>query len=120
MAGLAAFHFVTIDALDPEALAGFWSAVLGTSVGASLDDGRFLFLERAEGLPLICFQRVPEAKTGKNRIHLDLGVDDLEDATAAIVALGGSRAGDRDLQLDGAVWRTMADPEGNEFDITVG
>jgi predicted enzyme related to lactoylglutathione lyase len=120
VAGVAAFHFVTIDAQDPQTLARFWSAVLGTSVGTSLDDGRFLFLQRADGLPLICFQRVPEAKSAKNRIHLDLGVEDLEEATAAIVGLGGTRASDRDLQLDGAFWRTMADPEGNEFDITVG
>jgi predicted enzyme related to lactoylglutathione lyase len=120
MAGIAAFHFVTIDARDPEALARFWAEVLGTSLGTSLDEGRFLFLQRAEGIPLICFQRVPEAKSGKNRIHLDLGVDDLDEATAAIEALGGTRVGARDLQLDGAVWRTMADPEGNEFDITVG
>jgi predicted enzyme related to lactoylglutathione lyase len=117
---VAAFHFVTVDAQDPGALARFWAEVLGTSVGATLDDGRFLFLTRAEGMPLICFQRVPEPKSGKNRIHFDLGVDDLDEATSAIMALGGRRVGDEDLRLDGAVWRTMADPEGNEFDITVG
>ncbi len=50
------------------------------------------------------FQRVPEGKSGKNRLHLDLIVDDLDAATAEIETLGG---------------RWLDDPDGNEFDIDV-
>jgi len=118
MAGIGTFLFVTVDSVDPDRLAAFWAAVLGTSVDMSMDDGRFVFLKGSETLPVVCFQRVPEAKAGKNRLHLDLGVEDLEAATEGIVTLGGSRAGE-DRQLESFVWRTMADPEGNEFDITL-
>jgi predicted enzyme related to lactoylglutathione lyase len=117
---VARFEFVTIDAVDPERLASFWSAVLDTPLGASMDDGRFVFLKAGEALPLLCFQRVPEPKTGKSRMHLDLAVDDLDGATTRIEQLGGSRTGGADHSLGDVRWRTLADPEGNEFDITVG
>ncbi len=120
MAGIGTFLFVTIDAQDPDRLAQFWAGVLGTSVDTSMDEGRFVFLNGTESLPVICFQRVPEAKAGKNRLHLDLAVDDLDAATEAIVSLGGSRVSETDKQLESFLWRTMADPEGNEFDITLG
>jgi len=119
MAGIGTFLFVTVDSVDPDRLAAFWAAVLGTSVDMSMDEGRFVFLKGSETLPVVCFQRVPEGKAGKNRLHLDLGVEDLEAATGDIVALGGSRVGDADRQLESFVWRTMADAEGNEFDITL-
>jgi len=109
--------FVTMDTTDPERIAPFWAEVLGTSVEEASDEGRFVFLGRANGT-LICFQRVPEPKAGKNRVHLDVRVEDLEDATERILALGGSWDG-TDLRLDDATWRTMRDPEGNEFDIFV-
>jgi predicted enzyme related to lactoylglutathione lyase len=120
MAGIGRFLFVTIDSQDADRLAAFWAAVLGTEVDTTMDEGRFVFLKRSDSLPVLCFQRVPEAKVGKNRLHLDLEVEDLDAATADIVALGGSRVGDTDRHLESFVWRTMADPEGDEFDITVG
>jgi predicted enzyme related to lactoylglutathione lyase len=107
--------FVTMDAHDPERLAAFWGAVLGVEIEERSDRGRFVFLERASGT-LLCFQRVPEPKTVKNRVHLDVRIEDLEDATERIVALGGSWDG-FDRALDEARWRTLRDPEGNEFDI---
>jgi hypothetical protein len=59
---------------------------------------------------------VPEPKTVKNRVHLDVRIEDLEEATERIVSLGGSWDG-FDRALDQARWRTLVDPEGNEFDI---
>ena len=56
---------------------------------------------------------MPEPKTQKTRVHLDLKVEDLEEATATVERLGGSRG--VDIQEYGYSWRTMADPEGNEF-----
>jgi predicted enzyme related to lactoylglutathione lyase len=112
------FSFVTIDCTDPARLATFWSALLEAEVDSTYDDGRFVFLKGNGPLPTLCFHRVPEPKTVKNRLHLDLEVDDLEAATARVEELGGSWAG-AEHTLDTVMWRTVVDPEGNEFDITV-
>ena len=115
----ATFLFITIDCTDPMRLAAFWSALLETPVGDTMDDGRFVFLEGGGDLPVICFQRVSEGKSVKNRVHLDLSVEDLAAATERIEGLGGSWTG-QEHTLDAFLWRTMTDPEGNEFDIAVG
>jgi hypothetical protein len=61
-----------------------------------------------------------EAKSGKNRLHLDLVVDDLNSATAEVERLGGRWLEPGKVRvLEGFQWRLMADPEGNEFDIDV-
>ena len=109
--------FLTIDANDPERLASFWAELLGTNVDEVSDAGRFVFLAAAHG-HIVSFQRVPEAKSGKNRVHLDVWVDDLGGATDAVVALGGTWDGN-ERTLDAARWRTLQDLEGNEFDIFV-
>ena len=109
--------FLTIDANDPERLAAFWGGLLGTQVQERMDEGRFVFLDAVGGY-LVSFQRVPEPKSVKNRVHLDVKVEDLDEATQAAVALGGTWDGN-ELTLDDARWRTLRDPEGNEFDIFV-
>ena len=109
--------FLTIDANDPHRLAAFWAEVLGTRVDEVSDGGRFVFLAEAHGT-IVAFQRVPEPKSGKNRVHLDVRVEDLEAATDAIVELGGTWDGN-ERTLDEARWRTLQDLEGNEFDIYV-
>jgi predicted enzyme related to lactoylglutathione lyase len=71
----------------------------------------------AEGL-VVGFQRVLEAKSGKNRLHLDLVVEHLDASTAEIEGLGGRWLEPGNTrELEGFRWRCMADPEGNEFDI---
>ena len=60
------------------------------------------------------------SRTGKNRVHLDLVVDDLDQSTAEIEKLGGRWLEPGNTrELEGFRWRCMADPEGNEFDIDV-
>ena len=115
----AKISYITVDSVDPDALAPFWAGVLGVQVEDRIEDGEYVLLGRTgEGIPGLAFQRVPEAKSGKVRIHLDLGVEDLDDATGRIEELGG-----RWLEpgitrrVGGYAWRCMADPEGNEFDI---
>ena len=117
--GLGRISYVVIDSVDPDALAPFWAAVLGVDVQDRIEGGAYVLLSRpAEGSPGLAFQRVPEAKEGKVRIHVDLGVDDLAGATERIQELGGSwvEAGVTH-QIEGYHWRCMADPEGHEFDI---
>jgi Glyoxalase-like domain len=103
--GIAA---LAVDCADPPALAGWWSRLLGGQVEVDADGDATL---RVGGLA-IDFLRVPEAKTGKNRLHLDLRSTDLAEATRQAEALGATRADDI---YDGGRWRVMRDPESNEF-----
>ena len=114
----ATFLFITVDCADPARLAAFWSALLETPVGDSMDDGRFVFLEGGGDLPVICFQRVPEPKSVKNRVHVDLATPDLDAELTRLKGLGATHLADHDE--DGTRWATLADPEGNEFDVAVG
>jgi predicted enzyme related to lactoylglutathione lyase len=116
----ASVGYLVIDAIDPERLTTFWCAMLGVEVDSSIGDGQFIVLSPTEDGLTVGFQKVPEQKTTKNRVHLDLVVEDLDAATTEIESLGGrwlEPGMTRDLE--GFHWRTMADPEGNEFDIDV-
>jgi hypothetical protein len=61
---------------------------------------------------------VPEGKTVKNRLHLDLVAADWETEIGRLTDLGATRI--REVQENGAHWITLADPEGNEFDLVHG
>ena len=111
------FSFVTLDCVDLDRVAAFWAALLEGSVGDAMDDGRYVFIRDRDDLPTFCLQRVDEAKTVKNRMHLDFEVDDLDATTARIAELGGTWPGGEHT-LEEFRWRTVTDPEGNEFDIT--
>jgi len=116
----ASVGYLVIDTTDPLRLAPFWCALLDVQVDATIGDGQFVVLSRTEDGLTVGFQQVPEPKSGKNRLHLDLIVEDLDIATTEIEALGGTwlePGATRDLE--GFRWRSMADPDGNEFDIDV-
>jgi len=104
---------VTIDCVDPERVARFWSAFLGRQPGPS-QEGWFYLGERGDPQPRLVFQPVPESAMGKVRIHLDVTVDDMDGAIAAVVKLGGWATGERHDHDEGMVV-VMADPEGHEF-----
>lgn len=80
-----------------------------------VDEGRLHLLSAAEGAPEICVQRVPEPKTVKSRVHLDLSAADLDAITVQILALGGSWSGEEQT-LDGYTC-SFQDPEGTDFDV---
>ncbi|NEB73853.1 hypothetical protein G3I40_01155 [Streptomyces sp. SID14478] len=65
----------------------------------------------------ILFQRVPEPKSGKNRLHIDVhaGPERREAEAARLTGLGAKVL--RTVDTQGSQWVTMADPEGNEFDV---
>ena len=104
---------VTIDCLDPERVAQFWSALLGRPTGAS-QEGWVYLGERGDPQPRLVFQPVPEPSSGKVRIHLDVSVDDIGDAMTAVANLGGRFTGERHDYDEGIVV-VMADPEDHEF-----
>ncbi|HEU4673799.1 MAG TPA: VOC family protein [Candidatus Limnocylindrales bacterium] len=110
-AGLPIAH-VVLDCADAEALAPFWSAMLGLERRWRM--GQFVGLEDPDGRRHgLILQQVPEPKTLKNRMHLDLATPDLEGTAARVEALGGRRIVER--REGPAHWIVVADPEDNEF-----
>lgn len=105
---------VTIDTTDAESLARWWAEQTGAAVSQA-NDGWFVVLEGG-GLPVtLGFQKVEDPTPGKNRIHLDLGADDLDAEVERLVAAGAGLVGRRGDE--GFRWVTLADPQGNEFDV---
>jgi predicted enzyme related to lactoylglutathione lyase len=104
---------LTLDCSDLETQAAFWSAALNYRRSRPGIEG-YAFLEppSAEGIPLT-LQRVPEPKTAKNRLHLDLLVEDVEAEVGRLQALGARRL--EDHTEHGTRWSVLADPESNEF-----
>ena len=102
---------VVVDCHDPGPLAAFWAAVLGGE--AARRDDAWWYVD-PPGWTRLAFQRVPEAKAVKNRLHLDVEVDDIEGATAAAEALGARRTGAVHHDTAGS-FQVLLDPEGNEW-----
>jgi predicted enzyme related to lactoylglutathione lyase len=102
----------TLDCNDLDAQAQFWAAALECDVESEIE-GRYIALSRP-GISLT-LQRVAETKTVKNRMHIDLLVDDVPAQLARLEALGATRLTPTPHQEFGQTWYVMADPEGNEF-----
>lgn len=135
---------VTFDCADPARVSEFWAAALGYKLDDPPPgyDSWPAFL-KAQNVPedqwnsasavsdpdgrgpRLFFQRVPEPKTVKNRVHLDVNVggghavpieqrrERVAAAIERLVSLGASKI--REMELRGEYWVVMADPEGNEF-----
>jgi predicted enzyme related to lactoylglutathione lyase len=107
---------ITFDCSDAAALAGFWSAAVGRPIDQEGDMAASQFFARIPGDgsdPMMMFIQVPEPKTAKNRVHLDLGTADRAAEVERLVGLGATFIHDKDEF--GFQWTTLADPEGNEF-----
>ena len=113
--GIGRLRTVVVDCLDPAPLAGFWAEVLGAEV-AYADEEWVSLTAAGSGHPRVAFQKVPEPKVGKTRIHLDVWVPDIEAATVAAEALGATRVGGL-VPVEGSPepFQVMTDPAGNEF-----
>ncbi|HEV8624560.1 MAG TPA: VOC family protein [Acidimicrobiia bacterium] len=106
---------VTLDCSDPDSLARFWSEALGYQEIARVEN--FVVLGPAPGVMKFALQGVPEPRPGKNRMHLDLWVADIEVEAARLEAIGAKRLQDKPLDEHGFLWYQLVDPEGNEFCI---
>jgi hypothetical protein len=135
---------VVFDAADPRRLAAFWGEAIGYveedppdgfdsweawAVANDLpreDWGNYASRVDPDGVgPRLFFQRVPEPKTAKNRVHLDLSVSGgraapleerrrrVGDAVERAVAAGATRV--KEYEEAGQFWVVLQDPEGNEF-----
>jgi len=102
---------VIVDAADPGSLGRWWANALGWVV-VNDDPEEFEIRPAPDRVPGLLFVRVPEPKTLKNRLHLDLRPDDQDAAVARFLHLGASRA---DVGQGDESWTVLADPEGNEF-----
>jgi predicted enzyme related to lactoylglutathione lyase len=108
---------IVIDCREPQRVARFWADVLGWPVAVE-DQRGFCWLsstgEPDSPGPLLVFVPVPEAKTQKNRVHIDVnpsGCDQGEELSR-LLALGARKV---DVGQGDVPWVVLADPEGNEF-----
>jgi hypothetical protein len=124
---MAAIRDVVFDARHPASIARFWAQVLDDYDVAPYDEAELarlreagiagpeddpaVLVEAGPGRPRLFFQLVPEARRGKNRIHLDLTCANLDEEVDRLTRLGARLLARRDA------WVTLADPEGNEFDL---
>jgi predicted enzyme related to lactoylglutathione lyase len=112
----ALVHHITFDVAaphEPFLVAQFWSEVVGRPVSPDdkPDDDEVL----VEGEPGLLFIRVPEAKTVKNRVHLDLQPDTTRDEEVERLVGLGAQLVDDQRRPEGTGWVVLADPAGNEF-----
>jgi predicted enzyme related to lactoylglutathione lyase len=102
---------ITVDARDTVALGSWWREALGWVV-VNDDPEEYEIRPAANRLPGLLFVQVPDEKTAKNRLHLDLRPDDRDAEVERLVELGATRA---DIGQGERSWVVLADPEGNEF-----
>ncbi|WP_433246756.1 VOC family protein [Streptosporangium sp. CA-135522] len=108
-------HFVTFDCARPYELATFWSEATGWRIHpeTAKEDDEVLI----QGTMNMLFIRVPEGKSTKNRVHLDVTGSDgttRDQEVERLLGIGATVQDDR-RNPDGTGWVTMLDPEGNEF-----
>jgi glyoxalase superfamily protein len=134
LAAVPRLHDIVFDCAHPAALARFWAAAVDGYAVAPYDDAErerlraqgvddpeddpTVLVEGPPGAPRLWFQRVPEPKVVKNRVHLDLcigAVDAVDAELDRLVGLGATVLG-RDVGKPG--WMILADPEGNEFCVS--
>ena len=121
------WYTIVVDCHDVKALSQWWAEVLDWHKIYEAEDEavivpKWVTMESAKETPWerqaqgIVFGHVPEPKTGKNRIHIDLAAhtsDDRDAEIARLLAMGATRA---DVGQTGEEsWDVFADPEGNEF-----
>ncbi|WP_338113490.1 VOC family protein [Thermobispora bispora] len=109
-------HTVTFDSHDPYRIARWWSDALGWPMGEGGPEDDEILVERPGGRPHLLFQRVPEGKSVKNRLHLDLRPADRtrDEEVERLIALGATLHEDHRFS-DGTGWVVLLDPDGNEF-----
>jgi len=105
---------VTIDCADPKELSAFWIEALDAKIMHEIDN-EYLILGPANKSVLLGLQRVSEAKSGKNRVHLDLRAEDRAAEVQRMVGLGATVVDEH--VMPGFAWTVLTDPAGNEFCI---
>ncbi len=109
---------LTVDCADPRRVAEFWCGVLGYEIADEDEESVEIRGPAGTGWPLL-FLVVPEGKTVKNRLHLDLSPPStMREEVERVAALGATTF--RLVEEHGSFWTVMLDPEGNEFCVLRG
>lgn len=112
-------QMINLDCANVAGQAEFWSRALDVPVDDNDGNAFMRTIGYANAaLPRMMFLAVPESKTVKNRMHLDLHADDRVAEVDRLVALGAKHV--RDHNEWGVTWTVLTDPEGNEFCIAQG
>ncbi len=109
---------ITVDCDNAQTLSEFWAGVLGVDVDPDERATGPFFQSIGRTLdgwtgPIMMFIKVPEPKTAKNRVHLDLSTADRSAEVERLIGLGATHVHDKEEW--GMRWTTLQDPEGNEF-----
>jgi predicted enzyme related to lactoylglutathione lyase len=107
-------NFIIIDCADPDKVSRFWSQALH---GYTVDKQEWGITMKADSGPSIYFEVVPEGKTVKNRLHLNIAAADRKEEVARLVSLGAT-AVEEMSPGGGYEWTNMTDVEGNEFCVS--
>jgi predicted enzyme related to lactoylglutathione lyase len=105
------WYTVVVDCTDPLKVANFWAAVLDYQVVYTAPD-EVVIAKDEHTYPGLVFVPVPEGKSMKNRLHIDLNPDDQSAEVDRVIDLGAKRV---DVGQGDVTWVVLADPEGNEF-----
>ena len=107
----SSWYTVVVDSRDPAAQARWWAEVLGYEILDEEPDEVGIGKD-GKTYPSLLFVTVPEGKTVKNRLHLDLNPDDQDAEVERLLGMGATRV---DIGQGEVSWVVLADPEGNEF-----
>ena len=106
-------HAVTIDPLNPQQLAAWWSNALGINIGADYE--QIVQLEATPHFPLFQFQKIEDVPVQRNRVHVDFRTSDLDAEITKLVNLGASHL--QTYDLPSIRYASLADLDGNKFDV---
>jgi hypothetical protein len=110
---------LVLDCADPTKLVDFWRQAL--HYRELYTDTSIAVLVPKDGTaPPLVLQGVPEPKVAKNRMHLDIVADDIDQEIARLQALGARRLDEGTQSLGDTKWVRMTDPEDNEFCVCTG
>ncbi|MEU6484080.1 VOC family protein [Streptomyces sp. NPDC046887] len=107
-------HAITFDCVDPQALAQFWSRVLGQDVDPS-DSPGIATIGMGQSSPFYVFQKLDGLPAGRNRAHPDFATSDYEAECTRLLGVGASVVAE--VKENGIRFTTFTDPEGNTFDL---
>ncbi|WP_072687057.1 VOC family protein [Rhodococcus marinonascens] len=107
---------ITFDTTDPKPLAAWWAKHTAGTVEEE-NDGWFCIVGLPKSPQKLAFQKIDDPTPGKNRIHLDLLCDNLDEEMNQLTSDGATVVGQHELN-GGFRWVTLADPDGNQFCIS--
>ena len=110
---------LVLDCAEPKNLAAFWREALDYRDHYTDASLAVLVPKVGSASPLL-LQGVPEPKAGKNRMHLDIVADNVEDEVHRLEVLGAHRIDEGVKSFGGTQWVRMSDPEQNEFCVSTG